>query len=327
MKHAIFLRRYSLFWGCAAAALMAPAGCGWTPWSHSSLRPAGAVFADDALADYLPADAGAVYTLDVRRTLESPAGRRVVGPLRLFLDKEKGNHPWIDDLGADPVNDIDWAQFLFCPPDLDHPLVLLRGRLDAARLSVGPGKLGETSDGPFTFFELPGRATSLARAGDTVAVCDSRPRFLAALNYAVAPRPVVLQDARLRELLRQVDRKQSVWLAVSFDKLGPVPRLADFGLETVLRPVLRYAESVRGGVTVGEDVRGEFVFRARTDADAGELDQDLTASCTVAQGAYLIPGLDPSLLPLLEFMGTGATSRDGREITLRCRLPAERIAP
>ena len=326
MKKANLSRRHPLFLAGAAALLAGLCGCGWMSWSHSSVRPAGPVFADDALADYLPADAGAVYTLDERRTLEAPAGRRLAGAIRPFLDKEKGDHPWIDCLGADPMKEVEWAQFVFCPPDLDHPLVLLRGRIP-----LGPGKLRETADGPYPFYELagprPGQATSLAQVGAALVVCESRPRFLAALNYAAAPHPVALQDARLRGLLRQVDRNQSVWLAVSFDKLGPVPRLTDFGLETVLRPVLRHAESVYGGVTFGEDVRGEFVFHARTDADARELEQDLIASCTVAQGAYLIPGLDPALLPVLEFMGTGTTARDGRDVTLRCRLPGDRIAP
>ena len=296
-------------------------------WSRPTVLPSGPAFAADALADYLPADAGAVYTLNLRQTLESTGGRRLADPMRRFLDTEKNNHPWMDDLGADPINDVDWAQFVFCPPDLDHPLVLLRGRFDPARFAVGPGRLRQTSDGLFSFYELPGHPTLLAPVGDYLVVCDSRPRFLAALNYAATPRPVALEDARLAALLRQVDRKKSVWLAVSFGKLGPIPRLADFGLETVLRPVLRHAESVSGGVTTDDDIRGDFVFRAHTDADAKELDQDLIASCTVAQGAYLLPGLDPSLLPLLEFIGTGATARDGREITLRCRLPADRLAP
>lgn len=314
-----------------ALLLVAVLGCGWGPWPHSSVRPTGPAFADDALDGYLPPDAGAVYTLNPRPALDTPAGRRLAVPMRQFLEKEKADHPWVDYLGGDLLDETDGAQFIFCPPDLDHPLVLLRGRFDAARFAVGPGKLREASDGPFAFFELaeprPGAVASLAQVGGCVAVCDSRPRFLAALNHAAAPAPAALQDARLHELLHQVDQKQFVWLAVSFDKLGPIPRLSDLGLETVLRPVLKHAESVRGGVAVGDAVRGEFIFRARGDADAGQLEQDLTASCTVAQGAYLIPGLDPSLLPLLEFMGTGTTTREGREITLRCRLPADRIAP
>ena len=325
MKNANSPRLYPFL--VVAVLLTGVAGCGWMSWSRPSVRPAPA-FADDALEGYLPADAGAVYTLDVRRILAAPSGRRLAGPLRSFLDREKGDHAWIDGLGADPMKDIDWAQFLFCPPDLNRPLVLLRGRF-----RLDPGRLHEASDGPYSYYEVGGpppaaaAAAALAPVGDTLAVSESRPRFLAALHYAAAPHPVELQDARLRELLRQVDRDQGAWLAVSFDKLGPVPRLADLGLETVLRPVLRHAESVRGGVAFDEDVHGEFVFHARTDADAKELEQDLNASCTVAQGAYLIPGLDPSLLPLLAFIGTGTTARDGRDVTLRCRLPADRISP
>ena len=137
MKKAIFLRRYSLFLGCAVA-LTAPSGCGRMPWSRTTVNTTAPVFAADALADYLPDDAGAVYSLNLRQTLESPVGRRLADPMRRFLDTEKGNHPWIDDLGADPITDVDWAQFIFCPPDLDHPLVLLRGRFDLALFALGP---------------------------------------------------------------------------------------------------------------------------------------------------------------------------------------------
>ena len=124
-----------------------------------------------------------------------------------------------------------------------------------------------------------------------------------------------------------MDRDQAVWLAVSFQKLGPIPRLNDFGLETVLRPVLRHAESVQGGVRFGDEVRAEFVFRAPTEADASELDQDIQAACEIAQGAHLLPGVDPAPLPLLRLLGTGTTRRDGRTVTLRCAASADRLVP
>src|SRR5437660_279830 len=83
------------------------------------------------------------------------------------------------------------------PTDLDQPLLLLRGRFDAGRFSVGPKKLREASDGPFRFYEATvphsARVTRLAPAGGTLAVSDSKPRFLAALRYAAAPAPVRLQ--------------------------------------------------------------------------------------------------------------------------------------
>jgi hypothetical protein len=330
MKNAVLSPRFAAL-SAVAATLLGVVGCSWSPWSRPTVAADAPAFAADALADYLPPDAGAVYTVNQRQTLNSPAGRKLAGPIHQFLDKEKTFHPWLDCLGADPIDDVAWTQAVFCPPDLNQPLLLFHGRFDPARFSVGPGKLREASEGPFRFYQmtgLPGGATAhLAPVGDVLAVSLSRPRFLASLSYAVAPRPVELQDAGLREMLGQVDHKAAVWFAVSFTKLGPIPRLTDLALETVLRPVLRHAESLRGQVQLGDGIQGEFVFRAKTDADAAELDQDLKASCEIAQGAYLVPGVDPSLFPLLQFAGTGTTSREGRVVTLRCELPADRLGP
>ncbi len=313
-----------------AAALLGAAGCSGTPGSHPTEAAPAPAFADGALDGYLPPDAGAVYTIDLRQALATPAGRGLAAPLRRFLEGEGTVRPWLDCLGADPLHDVERLQFVFAPPDLNQPLVLLKGRFDSSRFRDGRG-LREASEGPFRFYEAAGpahgAATDLAPVGDVLAVSASRPRLLAALNYAVAPKPTELQDDCLRDLLREVDRDQAVWLAVSFRKLGPVPRLTDFGLETVLRPLLRHAESVRGGVRFGDEVRGEFVFRAPSEADASALDQDIQAACEIAQGAYLLPGVDPSLSPLLRLLGTGTTHREGRTVTLRCAAPAERLAP
>jgi hypothetical protein len=310
-----------------AAAVLLAAGCSRAPGPHPAAEAASAL-AGDALADYLPPDVGAVYAVDGRRLLDAPAGRRLAGPLAQFLESQKIDHPWLNCLGADPARDVDGARFVFSPPDLNRPLVLLHGRFDPARFA-GSGKLHEASDGPFRLYETAGQhdAAHLAPVGDVLAFSYSRPRLLAALRYAAAPRPAPPQDARMRELLAEVDRDQAVWLAVSFDKLGKVPRLNDFGLETVVRPVLRYADGVQGGVRFGDDVRGEFVFRARTEADAVLLEKDIQSACEVAQGAYLLPDVDPSLLPLLRLAGTGTTTRDGRTVTLRCEAPADQLAP
>jgi hypothetical protein len=317
--------RRALRWA-AALLLASAAGCGW--WAPS---PPGPAFADDALADYLPEEAGAVYALNQREARASSTGQRLLGSLRQLLDKEKVYQPWMGLAGADPVRDVDEARFVFCPPDLDRPLLLLRGRFDPGRFQVGPGKLREGSDGPFRFDELPGpkgRVTHLARVGGFLAVCDSRPRFLAALTYAADRRPIRLQDRRLGELLAEVDRGQGVWLAVSLGKLGPIPRLTNRGLELVLRPLLSHAEGVQGGLSCGDDeVRAAFFFRARTEADAADLETALQSSCQLAQGARVLPGIDRELLPLLDLFGTGVVRRDGAAVEVRCRLPADRLGP
>ena len=182
-----------------AAALLGATGCSGTASPHPAEAGPAPVFADGALDGYLPPDAGAVYTVHLGQALATPAGRSLIAPLRRFLEGEGTVRPWLDSLGADPLHDLERLQFVFAPPDLNQPLVLLKGRFDAARFRAGRGLLREASDGPFRFYEAPGPAhgpaTDMAPVGDVLAVSASRPRLLAALNYAVSPNAAELQDA------------------------------------------------------------------------------------------------------------------------------------
>ena len=76
------------------------------PGSHGTAE-AVPIFADGALDGYLPPDAGAVYTLNLRQALATPAGRRLAAPLRRFLEGERTVRPWLDSLGADPIKDVE----------------------------------------------------------------------------------------------------------------------------------------------------------------------------------------------------------------------------
>ena len=141
--------------------LLGPAGCSGAPGFHPA--DAAPTFAADALADYVPPDAGAVYTINQRQALDTPAGRRLAAPLRRFLEGEKTVRPWLDGLGIDPIEDVEESQFLFCPPDLDQPLVLLRGRFDATRLRTARGSCGRRRTGRSGFTRRPARAPATRR--------------------------------------------------------------------------------------------------------------------------------------------------------------------
>src|SRR5437660_205631 len=106
--------RLALF--LSSAALAAAAGCSGAPRTTTA-----APFADGALVDYLPPDAGAVYSIDQRRLLDSPAGRRLAVPLQQFADRLRAEHPWMDCLGAGPLRAADRTELVFCPPDFRAP--------------------------------------------------------------------------------------------------------------------------------------------------------------------------------------------------------------
>jgi hypothetical protein len=284
-------------------------------------------FPADALADYLPPDAVGLLTVNVRQILDSPT---VAGPLRdglaRLIHKDSGGQQWLHLLGIDPLADVDCFQMIYRRGAPGQPLVLTRGRFQPARFRLGADGLQEVRDGPGDQFRLyefrdadEERATALALAGDYLVACDSRRSVVDALNAALAPDKVTAADKSLHQALARVDRKQEVWLSVPLARLGPIPRLSNKGLELILRPVFRLATNVEGGLSCDKDVRGEFRFTTATDQDAEQLDTALKSVCELAQTAPLLLGKDKDVKPFLALLATGATSRVGTSVVLRCR--------
>ena len=201
-----------------------------------------------------------------------------------------------------------------------------------ARFQTGPDKLQAKTFDHFRVWEYADRpakrVTLLVPVGDALVVSDTPARVLAALYQASDPRPVTIGDATLRELLQKVDRRQSVWFAASFRKLGAVARIDNFLLEMILRPLFTHAESLYGGLDCGEDVRAELHFLAATEDSAAKLEADLQHICNVAQevseGAALLLR-QKEMVPLVRLLGTGQTSREGKTVLLRCRLAGDQL--
>ncbi len=300
------------------------------PWRSDGLLDTR--FAADALVDYVPEDSEAVLVVNPHPALESPAGRMLAPSLQQLLRQGEHRFRWLDLLGIHSFDDLDYLQISFAPSSGGQPLWLAHGRLDPARFQIGPDKLQAKTFDHFRVWEYADRPakrlTLLAPAGDTLLVSDTPERVLAALSQARNPRPVTIRDALLRGLLAKVDRRQSLWFAASFQKLGAVARIDHFLLEMMLRPLFTHAESLYGGLDCGEDVRAELHFHAATEESAAMLETDLQHICNVAQeisqGAALLLR-QKELVPLVRLLGTGKTSRAGKSVSLRCRLPAAQI--
>jgi len=286
--------------------------------------------APDALADYIPEDSEAVLVAHPRAALGSPMGQRLAPSLSQLLGQADRSFRWIALLGIKSFDDLDYLQVSFAPSHGGQPLWLARGRLDPARFQTGPDKLQAKTFDHFRVWEYADRpakrVTLLAVLGDTLVVSDTPARVHAALAQAREPHPITIGDAKLRELLQTVDRRQSLWFAASFRKLGAVARIDHFLLEMILRPVLTHVESLYGGVDCGEDVRAELHFQTATPDNAVKLETDLQHICNVAQELSQGDALllrQKELVPLVRLLGSGQTSREDKTVLLRCRLTVD----
>jgi hypothetical protein len=297
------------------------------PWRSGDTRDN--PFPTGALADYVPADSEAVAAVQVRSLLASPAGRRLAPSLRQLVRRGEQQFRWMDLLNIKPFDDLDSLQISFAPSSGGQPLWLARGRLDRSRFQMGPDKLRAKKVDGFRVLEYTNRSskrtTLLTPVGDALVVSDTPARVLAALKQASDPRPITVHDTTLRELLEKVDRRQSLWLAASFKHLAPIAEVDSVWMKMILTPLLKHAESVHGGLTCTDELRAELHFRTATEESAAKLEADLQSIHDLIPGAALLMGRQKELLPLLHLLGSGETSRDGKTVSLRCRLAADQL--
>jgi hypothetical protein len=290
-------------------------------WSHSADT---LDVSADALEDYIPEDSAAVLALNLRQMREAlPAQRDLQALLDQLQRRARSHWAWLDLLRLDPLTDLDRLRISFAHGHASQPLWLARGRFDRARFRIGPGLLQQHAVDHATLYQYDNRAdgtaTTIAPVADMLVGSDAAEQVLTALVAARQPKAEPLQDETLRQLLCQVDRSQTLWLAVSLRKLGPVPRMGSVGLELVLRPILTNASSIEGGITCGDELQAGFHFQADTDEGASKLEDILRSICEVAQNIPQLPGLDKEFVPLFRLLASGQVRRDKLTVSLRCR--------
>lgn len=284
-------------------------------------------FSAGVLADYVPEDSEAVLAVNVRQALETQIGRQYFGSvLQQLIEQAEPQSASLELAGIKRVGDIDTLFISFAPGVGAEPLWLVRGQFDRSHFQVGPDKLQEKTLDSFRVWECRDhsakRTALLAPISDMLIVSETPDRIQAALKQARDPRPVQVRDARLRDLLSKVDRRQSLWLAASIRSLGVVSSIDNYLLKLILRPLLTHADSVYGGIACGEDVQVELHISAATDTDAAQLETDLRSLREAAPGAALLIR-QSQLKPILRLLSSAQIHRDGKSILLRSQLAAD----
>jgi hypothetical protein len=282
-------------------------------------------FPPGILADYVAEDSAAVLAVNFRQLLETPIGKHKLRQLlQQLIGKAEQQLPWIELAQIKPIDDLDTLLISF-PQRGGEPDWLARGRFDLSRFQIGPDKLQQQHLGRFRVWQyrdrIEKRTTLLAAVGDMLVV-GATSFVHAALKQASDPRPILVRDATLRDLLSKVDRQQSLWLAASIKSLGPVSEIDNYLLKMILRSLMAHAESVYGGIRCAEDLQAELHLRTATEEDAAQLEMDLNSIREAAPGIALLSRQN-ELLPLLGLLGASQIRHEGKTILLRGRLTAD----
>jgi hypothetical protein len=250
----------------------------------------------------------------LKQSLRSPRLRAIFDPLKL-----------------DPLQDVAGLTLAVSrPAALDSWLLLVEGRFDPDRFQTqkvlprhvvpdgrgGQYHLYEVQMLDFGGFAavpaVPVRAFVAVLSPTTLVIAPDQATAVTALDKAAGTRRTALRDPR-QALLEQPGPRPTLWLAL----LGSV-RLA------LTEPTLQQAhgiEMVRGGLTVAEDVRAEYVLTA-TDAEAGgRLARQMEDGVSQPKGLAAVQlKTQPELAALADVLQTLQITATGDTVTVQGRM-------
>jgi hypothetical protein len=287
---------------------------------------------------YLPADTEVVVTVNVRQVLDSSLVKKhALEHAREALKELDQVSDVLADLGFDPFTDLDRLTLaLPVAGDPDRGLIVARGRFNAVKFRAKAEdlardkpdvlkKVHQVPDGaggrrPVYEVALPGQDGSLFVAlagGDVLLASPGKDYVVDALRQAAGKEKAALKNRDFQAVLGRLDERQSVAVAA----VGAALRDAKGGTPS---DVLAKVEAVGGGVTVGDDIKLEFVVSARSAQDARELRKaagDALNQATALLG--LLATQTEELAPLLDVLKAVRVGGKDKAVTFRATVPAD----
>jgi hypothetical protein len=282
----------------------------------------GSTFAAKAadVEQFFPSETEVVVSINVKQVLDSPMGRKNTGRMQDELKKIDVVQSNLEALGFDPFHDLSSITLAGAGGnDNDKLIIVVKGKFDKAKFQAKADELAKggdeivkiiKSDGK-TFYEtnIPGQSKPFFVAlldGATLVASPARGMITDAYEISAGTKKTALKK-EVEELLRQNDPNQSVALAA----LGTA---VSKGL-----PQLEKIRSLRGGMTVEDDIKLELVIAA-TDTDAGK-----EFAKTLKDGLDQAKGLlsQSELAPLAGVINALKVSEAGSVVTVKGQISRE----
>jgi hypothetical protein len=242
--------------------------------------------------DYLPPDAAAIAYADVQDIMASEFRQR----LRQLIPTGSGKEKFLEETGINIEQDIDTVVAgLSTSEQGTQPLVLIRGRFDAARveslatshgatvreysgrrLVIAPVSASHPTAGPGTEAGLAFVESNLLAIGRVDAIQQAIDRV---------DRPSETQKSALLDMVSDVHGSGNAWIVSRFDRLSAAPNVPD-----AVRSHLNGIEWVAVSADIGTGVR-VYVRADAIDEQAGEQLRSIVNGALAA--AKMFGGQDP----------------------------------
>lgn len=283
---------------------------------------------------FLPDDAQAIFTFNIRQFLESELIKKL--GLDDALTKNQEAQKTLSELGLNPLKDLERVIVAPTPQD-DQTLLIIQGKFDATKLATKADVYAKEHKDTFkihksdggTIYELKdldnlvplppqaqnqvnlkGKSVFLAVAdGTTLVGSGSREAVTTAMAKATGKKKTTLQSKDLGGLLSKMDGKSTMAIAVPGSMVGT-----------------EKVKHVLGGITVAGDVKIDARVAA-SDLDAAkEVSEQIKEALQTAQGLVgAFAAQQKALMPVVEILNGIKHEVKDKEVVLTTTIKAQTL--
>jgi hypothetical protein len=288
---------------------------------------------------YLPADTEVVISVNVRQVLDAALLKKLgIDKARAALKEADQVKAILDELGFDPFTDL--HRVTIAGPsgtEQDRGLVICRGRFDQAKFKARAEQAARDNGDILKVHKIPTGGGAQHLVYEVAPPEQNVPFFIAvadkdvllaspgkdyvvdALKKNAAGKVAGLKDKHMKELLENLDDKQSLAVAGLGSALAKGASIPDAAKE-----VLQKLDAIGGGITVTDEIKLELVLTTKDLDQAKEMEKTVSDGLNQALGLLaLLGGQKPELAPVIDFIKTLKAARKERTVILRGRVGAD----
>lgn len=239
---------------------------------------------------YLPDDTEAVLTVNFKQLTQAGLVKPRLGLLTFAIMSSSTLQKAMTDVGFDPLKDL--TTITVAIPGGKAPedgLILVEGTFHPEKIDAKANELAKTmkdnvkvlKSGNYTLYQAEprgGRGIILAQPifscivdKNLVAFSASKDSLVELLDKKAGKKQTKLKK-EVATLLGQVDRKQSITLVALTRKLG----------DQAVQGLMSKVKNLTGGITIGDDLKADFVIAAKNAGDAKAVAEAIQDSMKLA---------------------------------------------
>jgi hypothetical protein len=277
---------------------------------------------------FFPSNTQAVINVNLKQLLDSPLVKKDLPKIQEQIKANAEAQKHLSALGFDPLKDLESVSIgMAGVEDQDQVVMVLRGKFDLAKIKAHAAEAAKAKKDQFKIHEVDNHTIYEA----TVVPQQPKPMFFAVLDANTIVGAMKQDDASAAFLINAGKKKNEANkdLQSLMSKANPKQSFSLMMLGGALGNGVPFGdkiEHINGGVTLGEEIKTEFLILTKDNDSATALAEMIQQGLEQAKGAVMfLSGQTKELAPLADIVDVLKVNATDKTVSIKGDVTKEAV--